>query len=309
MNQKSRNFMIWALSVIISATLWSLDWILIRPNFYTISPMIVVFLEHFLWALFLSPFLIMWFKKVKEMKKKDILSLFWVCLFGWLIGTLTITKAFFLAFAWETTISTVVVLQKLQPIFALFLASLVLKEKLNKRFYFWAFISMISAYFIAFWNFWKDIFNLSLLSIPAFYAIIAAFAFWSSTVFWKTLVDDLWFKLATSLRFTLTSVLAIITLLIFWNIWDIWSVTILHWKLLFVIVFTSWAWALFLYYFWLRKIPASTATIFELAWPLSSIYFDYKFNGNILTSTEILFSIILIFSFFMIILWKNTNKE
>lgn len=308
MNSKKFSFLIWSLSVITAAILWSLDWILIRPKFYTFSPMTLVFLEHFLWALVLSPFLILWFHRVKKMNKRDFLSLLWVCLFWGLIWTLAITEAFFSAFRWEATVSTIVVLQKLQPIFALFLSSFILKEKLNKRFYFWALISMISAYFIAFWSLWKDIFNVNLLTIPAFYAIIAAFAFGSSTVFWKSLVDDLWFKLTTSLRFSFTSVLAIITLLVFWNFNDFWSLTALHWELLALIVFTTWAWALFLYYFWLRKIPASAATIFELSWPLSSIYFDYKFNWNLLNSTEIISSIVLVIAFFMIISGRNVEK-
>jgi drug/metabolite transporter (DMT)-like permease len=176
---------------------------------------------------------------------------------------------------------------------------------LSKRFYFWAFISVFSAYFIAFWSFWKEILNVNILNIPAFYAILAAFAFGSSTVFWKTLVDDLWFKLTTSLRFTLTSIFAFIALLLFWSFVDFWKLDLLHWELLLLIVFTSWAWALFLYYFWLKKVSASSATIFELAWPLSAILFDYIFNWKVMNSTQILFSFILIFSFFMIVSEKK----
>lgn len=295
---------IWAISIIIAAILWSLDWILIRPQFYNFSPISIVFLEHLLWAIVLSPFLILWFKKIKTMKKKDFISLFWVCLFGSLIWSLAITEAFFSAYRWSVTISTIIVLQKLQPMFALFLASFILKEKLSKRFYFWATISIISVYFIAFWDLWMDIFNVNLFKLPAFYAIIAAFGFGSSTVFWKSLVDDLWFQLTTSLRFALTSLLAFIVFLVFWNFIDYQNFTIIHWELMWIIVFTTWAWALFLYYFGLKKIPASAATIFELAWPLSAILFDYIFNGNMMNTVEILFSLILILSFFMII-WEK----
>jgi drug/metabolite transporter (DMT)-like permease len=74
-------------------------------------------------------------------------------------------------------------------------------------------------------------------------------------------------------------------------------------------VFTSWAGALFLYYFWLKKVPASAATIFELAWPLSAIYFDYIFNWKIMNLTQILFSLVLLFSFFMIILERKSKNE
>lgn len=303
--KKKLGFIVWSFSVIFAAILWSLDGTLIRPNLYEISPFILVFLEHFLWAVVLLPALFFWFKNLKKIKKKDFFSLFWVCLFGWLIWTLAITESFFAAFRWETTIATIIILQKLQPVFALFLASIVLKEKLDKNFYIWAIVAILSAYFIAFWDLWLDILNIDLLNFPAFYALIAAFAFWSSTVFWKNLVDDLWFKLTTFLRFALTSILWFIILLSFWDISNIWSLTTFHWQLLWIIVFTSWAWALFLYYFWLKRVTASQSTIYELAWPLSAVFFDYYFNSNSLNVYQIIWSLVLLISFFMIVTKKK----
>ncbi|PID87701.1 EamA family transporter [Candidatus Gracilibacteria bacterium] len=305
MNKKSLSFLVGALSIIIAAILWSLDGTLIRPKFYTFSPINVVFLEHLLGAIVLSPFLFFGYKKIRKIKRKDFLSLLWVCLFGGLIGTLAITEAFFSAFRGEAIISTIIVLQKLQPIFALLLASIVLKEKLTKSFYIWAIIAILSAYFIAFGSLGESIFSIDILNIPAFYAILAAFAFGSSTVFGKTLVNDLGFKLASSLRFLITTILAFIILLLFGNFSDFGKLELLHWKLLGIIVFTSGAGALFLYYYGLRKVSASASTIFELAWPLSAILFDYIFNENILNSTQIIFSFVLIISFFMIIKEKK----
>lgn len=307
-------YLIGSISVIVAAVSWSLDWIFLRPHFYDISAINLVFLEHFLWALLLSPFIFFWYKKLKTIKRNSLLSLFWVSFFWWLIWTLAITEAFFAAFRWETTLSTVIILQKLQPVFALFLASIILKEKLSKRFYLFAVISIISAYFIAFGDWKNDILNIDLLNSPALYAFIAAFSFGSSTVFWKSLVDDIWFKLTTALRFLFTSILAFFTLLIFSNISSIFSMDFIHRRFLFIIVFSSWAVALFLYYFWLKKIPASAATIFELAWPLSAIFFDYIFNWKFLSPIQLFFSTILIFCFFMIvnewkwISWKNVKS-
>ncbi len=299
--KKRINFILWAFAIILAASFWSLDWALIRPQFYKFPPINIVFIEHLLWAIILSPFVIKWWNKIKKMNKKDILSLLWICFFWWLVWTLAITQSYFSAFAWETTIATVVILQKLQPIFALFLAWIILKEKLSKTFYIWAIISIISAYFLAFWWLKDDIFEINLLTIPAFYAILAAFAFWSSTVFWKTLVDDLWFKLTVSLRFLVTTILSLFILLLFWWFNIYLDFSLLHWNLLFVIVFITWAWALFLYYFWLKIVKASQSTIFELAWPISAVIFDYIFNWNILNPIQIISSIVLIIWFFMII--------
>lgn len=299
-------YIISSLAVILAATLWSLDWILIRPNFYHFPAITIVFLEHFLWSLILSPFLFLSFGKIKTINRKVFISLFWVCLFWGLIWTLSITEAFFAAFRWESFLSVIVILQKLQPIFAITLAAILLKEKLTKIFYLWAIVALVSVYFIVFPDInldisWTDFFN-----IPAIYAIVAAFSFWSSTVLWKTLVDDLWFSLSTALRFIFTSILAFFTLLISWNFFSISSLEFFHWELLWVIVVTSGALAMVLYYYWLKKIKASSATIFELAWPLSAIFFDYIFNWKLLTPIQFIASWVLILCFFMII---NEGKK
>lgn len=296
----NKSFLIGSLAIIIAATAWSLDGTLIRPNFYSFPALNVVFIEHIFGALLFAPFLFLGYRKLIWISKKSIFDIVWISLFGWLLWTLAITEAYFAAFRWDTTFSTVIILQKLQPIFALWLARIVLKEKLSKKFYLWAAIGIASAYMIAFW-WWNSVLEMNLFSNPAFYAILAAFAFGSSTVFGKDLVDHLWFKLTTALRCTITSFLAWIAIVLFWDISAIANFESLHWQLFTLIVFSSWALGLGLYYFGLKKIPASAATIFELAWPLSGILFDYIFNGNILSPIQILFSVILLISFFMII--------
>jgi riboflavin kinase/FMN adenylyltransferase len=54
--------------------------------------------------------------------------------------------------------------------------------------------------------------------------------------------------------------------------------------------------AMYLYYYGLKKIPASLATLCELAWPLSAIIFDYIFNHNILSGTQIIGALLLVIS-------------
>lgn len=94
----NKNFLIGALAIILAATMWSLDGTLIRPNFYEFSAMNIVFLEHFLGALLLSPFLFWEWSRIKNMSHKTFGSLIWVSLFGGLLGTYMITEAYFAAF-------------------------------------------------------------------------------------------------------------------------------------------------------------------------------------------------------------------
>ena len=51
---------------------------------------------------------------------------------------------------------------------------------------------------------------------------------------------------------------------------------------------------MYLYYYGLKKIPASLATLCELAWPFSAVIFDYFFNHNILSATQIIRAIVLV---------------
>ncbi len=296
-----KNFIVWSLAIVFAATLWSLDGTIIRPNLYELAPINIVFIEHFFWAILLTPFLFWGWSRVKSISRKSALSLLWVSLFGGLIWTLMITEAYFAAFRGETTFSTVIILQKLQPVFALSLAAILLKEKLSLRFYIFAALAIFSWYMIAFWSLWKDIFSINLFNNAALYAFLAAFAFGSSTVFWKNIVSDLGFRVSTALRFVVTTILAGIAILLFWDILSFANFTTFHWQLFILITLSSWAVALFLYYFWLKKVRASNATIFELAWPLSGIFFDWYFNGNLLNTTQIFFSFILLMSFFMIV--------
>ena len=304
----NRDFIIWAFAIITAATLWSLDGTIIRPNLYAFSALNIVFIEHLLGALLLSPFIFWGWSRIKNMSRKTFFSLIWVSLFWGLLGTLMITEAYFAAFRWESTLSTVIILQKLQPVFALSLAAILLKEKLSSRFYLWATVAIFSWYMLAYGGLWKDIFDINMQNSAALYAILAAFAFWSSTVFWKNLVSDLGFRISTALRFMLTAFLSALAVMIFGDMLSIGNFETFHWQLFLLIAFTSGAVALFLYYFWLKKLTASNATIFELAWPLTGIFFDWYFNGNILNSTQILFSWVLLLSFFMIIS-ERKNKQ
>jgi drug/metabolite transporter (DMT)-like permease len=303
----NKEFLIWALAIIFAATLWSLDGTIIRPNFYQFPALTIVFLEHFLGMILLSPFLFWGWNRIKNMSYKNMGALLWVSLFGGLLWTLMITEAFFAAFRGETTVATVIILQKLQPVFAIFLASVLLKERLSKKFYLLALLAIFSAYMIAYGSLGKEIFSLQVFQSAAFYAFLAAFAFGSSTVFGKNLVSDLGFRVTTALRFFLTTLLAGATLFLVGDFTSIGTLGSFHWQLLFLIVGTSGAVALFLYYYGLRKVSASSATIFELAWPLTGIFFDWYFNGNILNSTQIIFSLVLLGTFFLII-QENSKK-
>lgn len=297
----SKSVFIGAGAVMLAAFLWSLDGMFIRPQFYVLPAPLVVFWEHCLGFILLSPFLFAGWSKLKTLRLKDWGAVIWVCFFGGMIGTIMITEAFFAAVHGEVTFATVVILQKLQPIFALVLARVILKERLSGKFYLWALGAVAAAYVLAFAKDGLDITRIDLFHHAAFFAFLAAFSFGSSTVFGKRVVNHIDYKLMSVLRFGITGLMVLVLLLITGKFLECNQINVLQWKLLVVIVLTSGAGAIFLYYYGLKKIPASLATICELFWPFSAVILDYILNGNLLTGLQIPAFFILLFCFYLAI--------
>ena len=125
--------MIHSIMIVIAAMLWGLDGIILTPSLYSLPVPTVVFLLHALGFVFMLPFLILERKKLSTITKTGYFYFFLVALFGGALGTIFITKGlFYVHFA---DLSAVILMQKLQPIFAILLAWIILKEKLPKKFF------------------------------------------------------------------------------------------------------------------------------------------------------------------------------
>ncbi len=307
-NTLSKNAIIGAAAIIIAALLWSLDGVFIRPKLYALDAGLVVFLEHFLGFIVLSPFVFFNWKKIRALQLKDWSAMLWVCFFGGALGTVMITKAFFAAVDGQVTFATVVLLQKLQPVFALLLARLILGEKLSKRFYYWAVVAVVAAYFLAFGKSGLDLHGVNLFHSAAWLAFVAAFAFGSSTVFGKRVVNHLNFQSTTALRFGITSILMLIFVLFTLHGLPLAQITTFQWVLFLIIVFTSGAAAMYIYYFGLKRVTASVSSICELAWPLSAVFLDYILNGNTLNTIQIIAAIVLLVCFYGVVNEGNARE-
>jgi len=86
------------------------------------------------------------------------------------------------------------------------------------------------------------------------------------------------------------------------------AVSGLHWKYLVLIVFTSGAAAMFIYYYGLKRVTASASTILELFWPFSAVILDYFINRNILSSVQIAASLVLLLAFLKIVFGEKSPK-
>ncbi len=272
------------LFVIIAASLWGIDGIILRPNLYSLPVPLVVFIESTIVALLLSPIPYKQFTNLKLLNKKDWLAFIGVGILGGAIGTMAITKALF--YVNFVNLSVVILIQKLQPVFALVLASILLKEKLPREFFLWAGVAIAGTYLM---TFGLNIPNLSTgdkTTIAALLSIIAAISFGSSTVLSKLALKNVSYELGTYLRFAIAAIVMFFISLWYADIFKISSVSTTQWGIFILIAFTTGGAAIFLYYYGLKKISASVATICELAFPLTAVILDYTVRGTVLSAIQ-----------------------
>ncbi len=286
------------LFVILAAALWGVDGIVLRPALYTLPVSLVVFIETAAAALFLSPFFVKNLSTLKKLGKTDWMSFFAVAVFGGAIGTMAITKALF--YVGYVNLSIVVLIQKLQPVFAISLAAVLLKERLPKIFFIWAFLAVIGAVIMVF-GFTVPDMNTGDKTLPAvFFAFIATVSFAMSTVFSKRALKNVDYKMGTYLRFVLTALVMLIVSILLMDIQKIGTVNASQWLIFLLIVFSAGGPALFLYYFGLMRISASVAAIGELAFPLTAIVLEYFVHDKILSVPQWIGVLILVYSIFQV---------
>jgi len=284
------------LAVIFAALLWSADGFL-RQELYSISSFLVVTLEHAFGALLFLPFLIKTWPEIKKLGQRGWISVLWISICGGILGTYFYTKA--LSYIDYIDLSVVVLLQKLQPIFAISLAAIILKEKLTQRFIGLALLAMLGAYLVTFGTTsiadWDD-----KTLIAALLATLAAFSWGSSTVLGKHALNRLPFTAVTALRLSLTAVGALIIFTVTSDGFGTLELTTHQWRNLVIIVMSTGAVALFIYYFGLKHMQASHATVYELTWPLSAVFLDWIIRGHMLGFAQIIGAILLLGSMILL---------
>ena len=280
--------------VILAASLWAVDGIVLRPILYNLPVTLVVFVESVIVALLLTPIMSKHFGKLKDLTHRDWLAFLGVALFGGAIGTMAITKALF--YVNYVNLSIVILIQKLQPVFALVLAGILLKEKLTKKFFFWAGFAIIGAYFMTFGLHLPELKSGDKTVLAAIFALIAAISFSSSTVLSKRALRNVGFELGTYLRFTLTTIILLIIVLSSGTITEISEISSHQLFIFLLIAFTTGGTAIFLYYYGLKRISASVATICELAFPLTAVMLEYFLRGNIMGPVQWAGAFLLLFS-------------
>ena len=281
-----------ALAICVAAALWGLDGVVLTPRLFELDVPLVVFLLHAVPFLLMQPFLAGSYRVLARLEPREWAVLLLVSLTGGIVGTFSIVKALFLVDFQQ--LSVVVLLQKLQPVFAIALAAALLRERISARFVGRAALALAGAYLLTFG-----------LRAPAAapgdqglaaagWALLAAASFGSATVLGKRLLGVLDFRRATFGRYGLTSVMALALVLVTGRGLTLAEVSPVHWALILGIGLTTGSGAIFLYYYGLTRVRAVVSAICELCLPLSAVVFDYWLNGSVLGGWQWLGAILLL---------------
>jgi len=281
--------------IVFAAILWGFDGI-VRVSLYTLPPIIIVFFEHLIGFLIISPFL--WgARKAFSLTTTQWFAIAWVSLLSGLLGTLWFTTALvkteFIPF------SVVFLLQKLQPLFAIATASILLKEKITKRYLLWVVPALIAGFFMTFPDGRVDLVHPGTLS-AALFALGAAVAWGSSTAVSRYALVGQSETVITGLRFFFTSIFSLVALILMGQTAALSSPdTSQLFRLVFIALSTGMV-AIWFYYKGLKFTEAKISTMLELALPLTAIVIDILWFKNTLQPIQYLSALVLFFCVYQV---------
>lgn len=258
----------------------------------------IVLIEHLIDVVILVPIVFTLLPQLKKLTAKQWVSVGVVAIGGSALASFAFTQAFV-----YVNPSVAILLQKLQPLIAISLATVMLQEKLGKNFWLWTILALIGAYFISFSGltprlFVGEQFNPNLYGIAL--ALLAAVLWGASTVLGRYVLNTVDFKLMTGLRFGLA--------LVFLLIWNGFNGSLHYfgvlsasdWMYFIIIACASGVVSLLLYYKGLQHTKASIATLAELGFPLAAVLVNYFFLKSTLNYVQLIGMAILLYSVFQL---------
>jgi drug/metabolite transporter, DME family len=262
--------------VALAAALWGLDQWIRGPLSATTTAATIVFGEHLVLVALTLPFALGALVAVLRLGWRHVLAAIAIGAGASALATILFTQALFAHHDFVTP----VVLQKIQPVFAVIGAVIVLRERPRRRY---------AAYFaVALAGTW-------LMGVPhpfhpeahglvtMLYALGAALLWGLGTVFGRYLARDMRFEHVAALRFLFGLPASAIALLVLGApAFASWHDS--YW--IAVLALVTGLVAMFLYYYGLRSTPAVAATIAELAFPVTAILVGYFKFGQTLSGSQ-----------------------
>ncbi len=282
--------------ILSACILWSLDTLIRYPLLGEgVRAESIVFMEHLVLFILFFPVTFKLIKSIKSVSPMRLLDFIIIGGFGSALGTLCFTRAFSIV-----NPSLVILLQKLQPVLAIFLANVILKEPLHKKFLYWAVVCILGGILISYQQIMPGLGELNFNFVSwsnkelfgIFLALVSVVSWGASTVFGKRL------SLAS---FTSPEIMAgrfsfgfiCLTPLLFTGLLNF-NVEVETYKKLSIMILLSGVLAMYLYYRGLKNISARLCALLEMFFPFFAILVNWIFLDAKLDLIQISGAIILL---------------
>jgi len=262
--------------VAVAATLWGLDQWIRGPLSATTTAGTIVFGEHLVLVVLTLPLAAGALAAVLRLGWRHVAAAIAVGAGASAVATILFTEALFT----HNDFVTPVVLQKVQPVFAVLGAMVVLDERPGRRYVPYFVAALVGTWFMGVPRpFHPEAHGLATMS----YALGAALLWGLGTVFGRYLARDMRFEHVTTLRFLFGLPASAIALLVLGvPAFASWHDS--FWIMILALV-TGFA-AMLLYYYGLRTTPAVAATLAELAFPVTAVLVGYFKFGQTLSGWQ-----------------------
>ena len=266
------------LLVAAGAALWGTDGLFRRGLAFEMPASAVVLWEHLILVVLTTPLLVRFFRNRPRLEGKDLVALLFVGAGASTVATILFTQAFVYG---DPT--TPLLIQKIQPVIAVLGAYLLLGERLLPK-YGWYFLFAVGgAYLIAF----PDPSRVGVNRLaPALLALGSAALWGMGTVLGRHLTAKIPTQELTALRFAIGLPTALAIVLVRDEVGAATEVSTSQlWALVLLSLVAGLA-ALMIYYKGLTSTPASSATLAELAFPLTAILIGWAVFDTVPTGTQ-----------------------
>lgn len=297
------------LIVFLASLLWAGDGPFRKPLLVGgLGAAFVSFLEHLINSVVALPGLYSARAQFKSVSAKQWAGLLYVGAGASALGALMFVQG---AVAMNYNFTIAALLQKLQPIFAISLAVIFLKEKLHPKFWLFALPALLGAYLVTFGITAPNAILRGSAQVgivgPAL-AVLAALLWAGGTVVGRSLTGNLNLHLVNGMRFVF-GLLFFVVYLSLTKGYQFSAMTPLFWRNTLIIALVTGFFALLLYYYGLKNTKASVATLMELGYPLALAAVNWKFLGVTLNAWQIAGALLLLASVTLLVLAESPETE
>ncbi|WP_042196956.1 DMT family transporter [Paenibacillus camerounensis] len=271
--------------VVMGAALWGVDPLFRIILLESLTSSQIVLLEHVVLFLAAAPVLWRHRAELKGIRLRQAGALLVVSWGGSALATILFTKALS-----SGDLNAVLLLQKLQPVFAIGLAAVILKERLPRNFGLLIVLALGGTYLLTFgWTVPFGHVN-NFVSVGSLMAMGAAALWGGSTVMGRYLLGSLSYETVTSLRFILALPLLFALTTMEGAPWQVsgglGATSLVAVNLLLQALLPGLL-SMLLYYKGLNTTKASFATLAELSFPMTGILINWIVYHQLVTMAQV----------------------